>query len=52
MSELQPGDLVFYASMQHVGMYLGHGRVVHAPYPGKVVEITGLGGFSKAGRLG
>lgn len=52
MSELQPGDLVFYASMQHVGMYLGHGRVVHAPRPGKSVEITSLSGFSKAGRLG
>ena len=52
MSELQPGDLVFYGNMQHVGMYLGHGRVVHAPRPGKSVEITGLSGFSKAGRIG
>ena len=52
MSELQPGDLVFYGSMQHVGLYLGHGRVVHAPRPGKSVEITSLSGFSKAGRLG
>jgi cell wall-associated NlpC family hydrolase len=52
MSQLQPGDLVFYASMSHVGMYIGHGKVIHAPHPGRSVEITGLGGFSRAGRVG
>lgn len=52
MSDLQPGDMVFYGSMSHVGIYLGNGRVIHAPRPGKTVEITGLGGFSKAGRIG
>jgi cell wall-associated NlpC family hydrolase len=51
-SQLQPGDLVFYASMSHVGMYLGKGRVIHAPRPGRSVEITGLGGYSKFGRVG
>ena len=52
MSALQPGDLVFYGNMAHDGMYLGNGRVVHAPRPGKRVEITGLSGFSKAARVG
>jgi cell wall-associated NlpC family hydrolase len=52
MSQLQPGDLVAYGSMAHIGIYLGHGRVVHAPRPGRNVEITGLGGFSKASRVG
>jgi len=51
-SQLQPGDLVFYGGMSHVGMYLGKGRVVHAPRPGRSVEITGLGSFSKFGRVG
>ncbi len=51
-SQLQPGDLVFYGSMAHVGMYLGKGRVIHAPRPGRSVEITGLGGYSKFGRVG
>ncbi len=51
-SQLQPGDLVFYGSMSHVGMYLGKGRVIHAPRPGRSVEITGLGGYSKFGRVG
>jgi cell wall-associated NlpC family hydrolase len=52
MSELQPGDLVFYADMSHDGMYLGNGKVIHAPRPGKVVEIEGLSRYSRAGRVG
>ena len=52
MGELQPGDIVFYGDMSHNGIYVGKGKVVHAPRPGKSVEITGLGGFSKAGRIG
>jgi cell wall-associated NlpC family hydrolase len=52
MSQLQPGDLVFYGDMSHDGMYIGHGKVIHAPHPGRSVEITGLGGFSRAGRVG
>lgn len=41
-SELAPGDLVAYPSMAHIGIYLGGGKVVHAPRPGKSVEITSL----------
>jgi cell wall-associated NlpC family hydrolase len=52
MSALQPGDLVAYGDMSHIGMYLGNGRVVHAPRPGKSVEITTLSGFSAAARVG
>ncbi|MBA3744704.1 MAG: C40 family peptidase [Sporichthya sp.] len=40
-SELQPGDLVyFYSPISHVGMYLGNGRMVHAPNPSRRVEIA------------
>lgn len=49
---LQPGDLVAYASMSHIGIYLGNGKVVHAPRPGRSVEITTLSGFSVAARVG
>ena len=43
ISDLQPGDLVFYYSpISHVGMYVGGGRVIHAPHPGSSVEIVGL----------
>jgi peptidoglycan DL-endopeptidase CwlO len=40
-SELQPGDLVFfYSPISHVGIYIGGGRIIHAPYPGRSVEIA------------
>ena len=42
-SELRPGDLVFYYSpISHVGIYVGGGRLIHAPHPGRSVEIVGL----------
>lgn len=52
MDALQPGDLVAYGDMSHIGIYLGRGKVVHAPHPGRSVEITGLAHFSRAGRVG
>jgi len=42
MSALRPGDMVFYGSMSHVGIYLGNGRVVHAPSSGKRVRTDAL----------
>ncbi|MEW9520598.1 C40 family peptidase [Streptomyces tubercidicus] len=37
--DLQPGDLVFfYDDISHVGMYIGDGKMVHAPKPGAKVR--------------
>ncbi|MDO9378881.1 MAG: C40 family peptidase [Nocardioidaceae bacterium] len=42
-ADMQPGDLVFYYSpVSHVGIYLGGGRLVHAPRTGKNVEIVSV----------
>ena len=41
-SELQPGDLVFFRGLGHMGMYMGGGDVVHAPRTGDVVKISSL----------
>ncbi|KAB7842847.1 NlpC/P60 family protein [Streptomyces mobaraensis] len=39
LSEARPGDLVIYRDdASHVGMYVGDGQVVHAPYPGARVR--------------
>ncbi|ANZ19181.1 cell wall-associated hydrolase, invasion-associated protein [Streptomyces noursei ATCC 11455] len=39
LSQARPGDLVIYRSdASHVGMYVGNGQVVHAPYPGARVR--------------
>ncbi|MBA9006676.1 C40 family peptidase [Thermomonospora cellulosilytica] len=41
-SSLQPGDLVFFNSLGHVGMYVGDGKMIHAPRTGKNVEIVDI----------
>ena len=39
-SQLQPGDLLFfYSPIHHVAIYLGHGRMIHAPHTGDHVRI-------------
>jgi cell wall-associated NlpC family hydrolase len=40
--ELQPGDLVFFDGLGHVGIYIGGGQFVHAPHTGDVVKISSL----------
>jgi cell wall-associated NlpC family hydrolase len=43
-SNLQPGDLVFFGSpIHHVGMYVGGGDFIEAPYSGASVRIVSLG---------
>ena len=44
-SNLQPGDLVFfYSPIHHVGIYIGDGKMVHAPHSGDVVSIDPIDG--------
>ena len=39
----QPGDLLFYYSpISHVGIYLGGGKLVHAPNSGSVVNVSNV----------
>ena len=46
LSELEPGDLVFFNTLQrpfsHVGIYIGGERFVHAPRTGASVRIESL----------
>jgi cell wall-associated NlpC family hydrolase len=50
MSDLQPGDLVFFGSpIHHVGIYVGGGSYIHAPHTGAVVRIDPLNRGDYAG---
>jgi len=56
--QLQPGDLVFFGSgggyMSHVGIYIGGGSMIHAPFEGTVVQIGSVssgGSFRGAARF-
>jgi hypothetical protein len=42
---LEPGDLVFFDGLGHVGIYVGHGRFIHAPHSGTRVRIEPLRGW-------
>ncbi|MGW0791665.1 NlpC/P60 family protein [Streptomyces sp. NPDC002911] len=49
-SELAPGDLVFfYPGVTHVGLYIGGGRMIHAPRPGAPVRIAPISEMPFAG---
>jgi cell wall-associated NlpC family hydrolase len=45
-SELKPGDLVFFNTLKrtfsHVGIYMGDGKFIHAPRPGKAVRVDDM----------
>ncbi|MEY9890949.1 cell wall-associated NlpC family hydrolase [Catenulispora sp. MAP12-49] len=43
LSQIQPGDLViYYAGRSHIGMYVGDGKIIHAPHPGTRVRYAPL----------
>ncbi|HUI35909.1 MAG TPA: C40 family peptidase [Gaiellaceae bacterium] len=42
---LAPGDLVFFSGLGHVGIYLGHGAVIHAPHAGAPVRFERMHGW-------
>ena len=47
-SDLQPGDLVFFDGLGHVGIYIGGGQFIHSPETGDVVKISSLDGWYAA----
>jgi hypothetical protein len=43
IAQAQPGDIVAFGSpVDHVGIYVGDGKMIAAPYPGKNVRIEPL----------
>lgn len=56
-SKLEPGDLLFFASrggrgsVHHVGMYIGDGKMIHAPNATKRVEIVDWRKWDRGGEF-
>jgi cell wall-associated NlpC family hydrolase len=50
-SRLKAGDVLFFSGLGHVGLYVGRGRMVHAPRSGRLVEVVSLGRPEYGGRL-
>ena len=50
---LKPGDLLFYGRpVSHVGIYLGGGKMVHAPRSGSRVKVTESGSLGRKPLVG
>jgi cell wall-associated NlpC family hydrolase len=48
LSQLKPGDLVFFGRpVSHVGIYLGGGKMVHAPRSGSRVKVAVSGSLGR-----
>lgn len=48
---IEPGDILFFEGLGHVGLYLGRGRMVHAPQSGRTVEVVRLAATNYGARL-
>jgi peptidoglycan DL-endopeptidase CwlO len=48
-SSLAPGDLVFYRSLGHVALYVGSGKIIHAPHAGEDVQLASVDVMSPYG---
>jgi peptidoglycan DL-endopeptidase CwlO len=52
ISQLEPGDLVFFTGASHMGIYIGGGQFIHAPHAGDVVKISSLSGYYSSNFVG
>ena len=43
--QLQPGDLVFFNGLGHMGIYVGNNAFIHAPHTGDFVKISSMTGW-------
>jgi len=51
-NDLEPGDILFFDGLGHVGLYIGNGEFVEAPHTGADVQISTLGGWYAASYVG
>ena len=50
-SRMRPGDVLIFSGLGHVGIYIGRGRMVHAPHSGTVVQVVRLGSSPYGSRI-
>jgi len=44
-ADMQPGDIMVFNGAGHVGIYVGHGKLIDAPVPGASVELVSFSGW-------
>ncbi|MEL4358200.1 MULTISPECIES: C40 family peptidase [unclassified Luteococcus] len=50
-SSLRPGDIVGFYGGGHVGLYVGNGKVIHAPRTGQNVKVASVNSMPFAGAV-
>ncbi len=53
-SNRKPGDIIIMTDgyeMSHAGIYIGNNQMIHAPQPGRNVEIKSLDWYQSVGRI-
>ncbi len=48
---MEPGDVLVFDGLGHVGLYIGNGRMVHSPETGRHVEVVRLASTNYGARL-
>lgn len=51
-ADLQPGDLVFFDALGHVGIWIGGGEFIDAPHTGSFVSIETMDGWYSSHYVG
>jgi cell wall-associated NlpC family hydrolase len=51
-SQMEPGDLVFFNGLGHVGIYIGGNQFIHSPHTGDVVKISSITGYYSSNWVG
>lgn len=55
LAQAQPGDVVYFdepGATDHVGIYIGNGQMIDAPYSGAKVRVDRVGNFTSIRRIG
>jgi Cell wall-associated hydrolases (invasion-associated proteins) len=55
LAQARPGDVVYYdnpGATDHVGIYIGNGKMIDAPYAGARVRVDNVGNFTSIRRIG
>jgi peptidoglycan DL-endopeptidase CwlO len=50
-SQMEPGDVLVFDGLGHVGLYIGNGKMVHSPETGRHVEVVRLAATNYGARL-
>lgn len=52
LKDIEPGDLVFLNHNHHIGMYIGHNKIIESPHTGESIKITPFSSYWKKNLVG